>query len=1321
SVGNYAFNGCRSLKALEFPDSVTSYGMYMIRGCVNLERLVIGGGCATLKSQSYTYSYYNTSRYKHCTTFYIGEGSKLNYLEIREGVTAIDHLVFANEDQESTDWNASSMTANDSWYGFPNLATVILPESLISIGNCAFYKAGIKNLTIKGDIVSWGTNVFAGSTIETLSVYGNVGNYAFNNCRNLKEVNITGEGYIGQCAFQNCISLETVTIGNGLKSVGKYAFNGCRSLKALEFPDSVTSYGMYMIKGCVDLELLVIGGGCAALKSEALKGDNNYTYYYCTTFYVGEGSKLNYLEIREGVTSIDNYLFANENAANENFSSNAWYGFTNLTTLKLPESLVSIGKYAFYKAGNASGHLTLHINGSIATWGNQAFSQSGIQHLSVNGSVGASAFANCMSLLDVHISGTGTIGASAFSGCTSLMAAVIDEGVTSVGASAFANCRSLTELAFPDSVTSYGANMISGCTGLKNLTIGGGCANLSYAPFYIGAGSSLESLRINEGVTSLGDYTLANASSASNVKKHEVLTSLVLPESLETIGANNINMLPALVQLIGGSHVTSIGSGTAVSAGGLTIYTTESNDCLNGIADANVGVAIHSDGSLPVFSLSVYTVCSDEVTEIETRELAVLQALNLPDIQTGGWMMAGWYTDTACTKPLADTVMPARDLAVYAKLAPMVSVTWLADAGDPEAESADYPGWYVVLTELVPEGSRVIPPTAAYEGRDFVGWYSDDALTERWSRLGFIVPEEGVTVFGHYAPLYDAEFILVYPDGHTAPFTTLSFGAGKAIVPPEPSVDGYSLAGWYREETLDHVFKDGWMTESGLTLYAHLVRVTAGGIYRETEDGLALVSYIPEEDEGTEIYLPAKVNGIPVVSIDAEAFKGTDITLISLPEGLLDVDEHAFDGAEALSILRISSANSAFAVKDGVLYSKDMTKLVRYPEGKSTVDFAIPASVATIREGALRGARRMRTVTIPDGITAIPREAFSGCESLAAVTLPDSVAELGEGAFYRCWSLTAFTAYGLMEIGENAIPAGSDVIVTGPVGEGALREYCLVETETYTYFAIPYNLCILTLNINGSAFTTLQCEKGMPANPVIIRALVEGFESIAAISSDASAILELEDGTIITGWYSDAARTVEWNLQTDILTGDKTLYAASIPQFSYEETDFVTGVAEDDEGNPVEITTHGVTLTGYYGKGGSVVLPDTIGSLPVMGIAQGAFNHANGLVTSIAIGAHVIEIADGAFDSADGSAFAGVILTEPESWAEGWAEQQAYEHGDHQYTLSFVTYGASMQPVQAACGVVVRVGTPVRTGGEFVGWYLDEALQTPADLENGTL
>lgn len=110
----------------------------------------------------------------------------------------------------------------------------------------------------------------------------------------------------------------------------------------------------------------------------------------------------------------------------------------------------------------------------------------------------------------------------------------------------------------------------------------------------------------------------------------------------------------------------------------------------------------------------------------------------------------------------------------------------------------------------------------------------------------------------------------------------------------------------------------------------------------------------------------------------------------------------------SLEELNVDAENETYASEDGILYNKDMTALIRCPQGKTgTVD--IPESVTFISGGAFSSCSKLTGITVPGSVETIGEKAFSGCSSLTALVLQDGVAEIGAGAFSSCSSLESIT------------------------------------------------------------------------------------------------------------------------------------------------------------------------------------------------------------------------------------------------------------------------------------------------------------------------
>ncbi len=146
-----------------------------------------------------------------------------------------------------------------------------------------------------------------------------------------------------------------------------------------------------------------------------------------------------------------------------------------------------------------------------------------------------------------------------------------------------------------------------------------------------------------------------------------------------------------------------------------------------------------------------------------------------------------------------------------------------------------------------------------------------------------------------------------------------------------------------------------------------------------------------------------------LTTIGTSAFSGcTGLTSITIPYGITTIGNYAYANCPSLKEFIVSDNNPAFKSIAGVLFNKDETRLIAYPNSKSNT-YTIPNSVTIIGNHAFYGCSGLSTVTFPNSITTIEYNAFGNCVGLSSVTFPNSITTIESHAFIKCKGLSSIT------------------------------------------------------------------------------------------------------------------------------------------------------------------------------------------------------------------------------------------------------------------------------------------------------------------------
>lgn len=285
--------------------------------------------------------------------------------------------------------------------------SLVIPDAVSFIGTDAFYNSGFSGeLTIPSSVKQIGDNAFAFDGVGITSVF-----------------------YTGDLVHWCNIDL-------GYFCFGDYElFINDELLTDLGIPEAITTIKLNTFCGLKSLRYLTIPAGVTMMVSFA----------YGNTPFAG-CSGLEQIVVMEGNSLYDSR--DNCNAIIETGSNTLLVGCKNTV---IPESVTSIGDFAFYGCNEMMGALILPENLT---------------------SIGKSAFEQCSRLTSVTIPGTVTsIGSHAFTNCRGLSSIEIPNAVTTIGSYAFEYCTGLTFASIGNSVSSIGISAFAGCLRLAAITV----------------------------------------------------------------------------------------------------------------------------------------------------------------------------------------------------------------------------------------------------------------------------------------------------------------------------------------------------------------------------------------------------------------------------------------------------------------------------------------------------------------------------------------------------------------------------------------------------------------------------------------------------------------------------------------------------------------------------------------------------------------------------------------------------------------------------------------------------------------------------------
>ena len=755
-----------------------------------------------------------------------------------------------------------------------------------------------------------------------------IGDEAFKNCTSLTSVYIAENVYhIMVSAFEGCTELQTVTYADNvpLNSIRDSAFKGCSKLTSVVVPDSVRNMGESAFRGCSSITYLEIPASLNSVVS-----NSNPAFYGCVN--IAE------VKLTIGDRSVAQYTNEADPATNNHYRKTPFfYSQNSLVKLTVSEGITEIGNSTFRECVKLS-DVTLSNNISR---------------------IGGYAFDGCTSLTSITFpQELVTIGNDSFARCSKLTSVVIPDNVRYIEAAAFRACTGITQLQLPIDVNTVHINMYPAfgrCTGITKVIFTPGTTGIGFdydtdygnnkakyhalTPWYM-SGSNFTTVEFHENITYIGDYTFSGCASLREVVLPDNMTglgkcafegcvglnNLTIPVSLNAVGDNSnpafkrCENIENLRLTLGGGDWYPYSTGTDIS---MPSYTNTPWQ----ISKKNIMTVILDEG-LTAIPDRTYENCSaltsislpNSLTSIgrnASKECASLASVAIPNNVTsiGQSAFSGCTGLSELSIPIALNSVSSNTYPAFSGCKSISRITFTTLVGDDwyEYDQSDtahgdsyfiYTPWYLskgAMTEAVWANGITTVPDSILEG----------CASLKSIGLPDTVTDVGSKAFKGCASLSSVSF----PEGLT------SIGA--------EAFDGCSITAIELPDSVTSVGENAFASDKTQT-----VRTGNGPT---SLDGFRFGESLKTISLGSSIS-----------SISERKFFGcAQLTSIHVPAGVTSVGEKAFGNCTSLVEITVDPSNPAYTSVDGVLYTKDLTVLVHYPEAKVTDSYRMPDSVTT--------------------------------------------------------------------------------------------------------------------------------------------------------------------------------------------------------------------------------------------------------------------------------------------------------------------------------------------------------------------------------------
>ena len=939
TINQYVFYECDALTNVTIPDSVTKISANSFRNCDNLASVTIPESVATIGANAFTGTALcnNTENWEN------------NILYIK------DYLIVANT-SISGDVQIKEGTkkiAEEAFYACSGITSITIPGSVTNINDKAFYGCnGVTSITILDGVEVIGNEAFAYCSklveVKIPSTLKSIGTSAFLNCKISSVVFSEGITAIPANLFANCSDFTTVVIPEGVVTIEANAFANCTKLVNVTIPKSLKTVEAGAFNGCTSLEKINYAGEYSDWKAITI-AENNDPFVNATPFTIpGEnpdnpdGEEITpdtpgkYMEWKYDEETATLTIFGKGSMGNYNLNDRPWEEYEReIKKVIIEDGITTVGKNAFRECYALE---SIVIPDSVTLIGDYSFEMcNSLTSITLSdniNTIGMYAFQHCIGLTSVVIGdGVIMIDLSTFAQCKSLESVVIGDSVVIIRSGAFRDCAKLKTVTFGKSLKTIEMNAFSGCSSLESVTIPDSVTKMDRWAF--SDCTSLTSVKLGNGLTSTGEYAFGNCTN---------LVSVTFGNSITVISDDSFYGCTKLESIVTPSTVTEIKSSAFSGCTSLKNVT------------LNEGLTLIGSNAFANCDSLVSIKIPDSVTTINSYAFGDCD--NLKSIAIGKNVTAIGnaiaYGSTSLTAITINAENPNYSVDEYGVL-----------FNKDKTILIQYPCGSPLTEYTIPDSVKTVQTYAFNKSANLKTVTIPLSVTTIEDRAFDETPNLKNIIYKGTKEDWETRITYNADKNAKLKYNLITFE-------PTDVENVTTICGDNATWTLN--LNTGKMIISG-----------TGDMYDFEYNDCPWINY--------RDYIKEVVISEGITRIGSYAFYYCkNLKTIAIPSTVTSIGGDVFSICSSLESITVDSNNPAYSNDEyGVLFNKDKTRLVKYPQNGAQTEYTVPSTVETIGYEAFYSCNNLKKIVLNDGVTTISRGAFVGCGKLESLTIPTTV------------------------------------------------------------------------------------------------------------------------------------------------------------------------------------------------------------------------------------------------------------------------------------------------------------------------------------------